>query len=535
MSTTFSTMSRSPERMSSYRRCFEDNIASTSHLRGSSPSPTRRENRHRSASFNRSGGWKLGGHRALTKQKLTSSSSMGVLCVGSSMEPGNKMDLDVAAAQNQAFKLTRTNERQEMVVLNDRLTVYIEKVRSLESKNNLLEAEIEALKSSYERTSSLRQLYASQLKELNREAEQMREQRNFSLAEKEAKLSQLDVLKAKYYEALDARKQTELHIETLRPDVDKSTSARIKLEKQQENLEVELAFQQKVHKEEIEELIQQIYAASSKTDLTFGLPDLSSALTQIQSQYDSIAAKNLQEMDTWYKTKFHDMSHASTKYAESVRALKEEIAGYRKDILNKERDLDFLKMRNEFLETQIHEAMEKNKNEEENLQEQMESMNADLKLTKEKMTLLMREYQDLLNAKMALEIEITTYRKLIEGEDSRLSTMVGGLSLTDSLNPTPDSLFSSDTPALTGTLKLTEGLQDTSGSSNEKDAEASGQLEGVPEETQKNGTSQDQACAVCERKTLLIRKVKTDEDTYVSNTKQCTITISGAAEDTDEE
>lgn len=82
--------------------------------------------------------------------------------------------------------------------------------------------------------------------------------------------------------------------------------------------------------------------------------------------------------------------------------------------------------------------------------------------------------------------------------------MVGGLSLTDGLNPTPDSLFSSDTPALTGTLKLTEGLQDTSGSSNEKVA-ASGQLEGVSEETQKNGTSQDQACAVCERKTLLIR------------------------------
>lgn len=100
-----------------------------------------------------------------------------------------------------------------------------------------------------------------------------------------------------------------------------------------------------------------------------------------------------QEMDTWYKTKFHDMGHASTKHAESVRALREEIAGYRKDvrttlsytvvsdttqscllfnvylqILNKERDLDFQKMRNEFLETQICEAKEKNKKEEENLQ-----------------------------------------------------------------------------------------------------------------------------------------------------------------------
>lgn len=35
-------------------------------------------------------------------------------------------------------------------------------------------------------------------------------------------------------------------------------------------------------------------SATSRVDITFGLPDLSDALRQIQSQYDSIAAKNLQ-------------------------------------------------------------------------------------------------------------------------------------------------------------------------------------------------------------------------------------------------
>lgn len=45
---------------------------------------------------------------------------------------------------------------------------------------------------------------------------------------------------------------------------------------------------------EIEELMQQIYTVTAKVDLTFGLPDLASALKDIQSQYDSIAAKNLQ-------------------------------------------------------------------------------------------------------------------------------------------------------------------------------------------------------------------------------------------------
>ena len=42
--------------------------------------------------------------------------------------------------------------------------------------------------------------------------------------------------------------------------------------------------------------MQQIYSETAKVDVTFGLPDLSSALKQIQSQYDSIAAKNLQVM-----------------------------------------------------------------------------------------------------------------------------------------------------------------------------------------------------------------------------------------------
>lgn len=401
-------------------------------MRVSSPSPNRRDTRYRSTSLTKSVGT-MGRRTASSKSRMSSSTSLGALCYGMSMGLGPKLDLDAASAENQAFMETRTSERKEMVALNDRLAVYIEKVRTLESQNKLLEAEIEALRNRYARPSGLRQLYEAQLKELNREAEQMRLQRGLALAAKEAMLGQLEMLKNKYNEAVEARKQTELEIEALRPDVDRATSARIALEKQQENLELELMFLQRVHKEEIEELMQQIYTSVAKVDLTFGLPDLASALRDIQSQYDSIAAKNLQEMDTWYRTKFQDLTNASNKHVQSVRNVREEIANYKKEILNKERELESLKTKNELLEAQVRDMALKYKKKEEDLQERIDAVKVDLRVTKEKIALLLREYQDLLNVKMSLEIEITTYRKLIEGEDTRLSTMVRNMSLSGTL------------------------------------------------------------------------------------------------------
>uniref|UniRef100_A0AAZ3PPE1 Desmin n=1 Tax=Oncorhynchus tshawytscha TaxID=74940 RepID=A0AAZ3PPE1_ONCTS len=423
---TMSFSSQSAQSASSYRRTFGSGIGSTPGMssmfshggRGSSGSSGSAHMSSRVYEMTKSSA------RPSYSSGSIRSSSGGAMRSYAGM--GEKLDFNLADATNRDFLDTRTNEKAELQHLNDRFASYIEKVRFLEQQNATLVVEIERMRG-HEPT-RVAEMYEEEMRELRRQVERD------NLAD------DLQKLKLRLQEEIHQREEAENNLSAFRADVDSATLARLDLERRIESLQEEITFLKKIHEEEIHELTSQMQETSVQVQMDMSKPDLTVALRDIRMQYEGIAAKNISEAEDWYKSKVSDLNQAVNKNNDALRQAKQESMEFRHQIQSYTCEIDSLKGTNESLLRQMREMEDRLGNEAGGYQDSVTRLEAEIAKMKDEMARHLREYQDLLNVKMALDIEIATYRKLLEGEESRIT--VSGSQSSHSGSHSAASLYS---------------------------------------------------------------------------------------------